>query len=651
MSKSQKNILIGLLLVFGIIYNLQFCLNHYLLRSAALDYGFYNQIFWKIAHLKTPGSTVFEPNLKNFLQVHPTFTLYILSPLYWLLSPLFGTYTLGLVQNLFILAGGLGTFLFLNEKTKNYLFSILGMVHYNLIWGHFSAISFEYIDATVASAVVPLFFYFFEKKQFLKASILFLFTIISRENLPLWFMFISLFLLIVNYRDKQKVLYSFSLLGFSLLYLIVVFKFFIPYFENPEFPYWGFAYSSLGNSFNEAIITTFTKPFYVIKLLFVNQTGDILYNGIKLEFYYVFALSGGLLLLFRPLFLIPFIPLIAQKMLNDSYARWGINVFYSIEIVTILSVFSFWALHKQINKPKIKIIIAILSCVVTLSVTVVKMNSRVSKWYFEEKENIYQSSFYKSPYNVKEIKKGLKFLPENATICASERLVSHLSFRDSIFNFPFMDNAEYLAILLNSTPYPLDQGTFDAKLSSVLNSNKWMVMHRKDSLLILKRKIMDIPTLSQKSTIFCNADSFDVKSNLIYTNKYEYQCYNLSKIDSTQSRSGKYSVRVTAGSQFGLAILLDDIFIGTRIKASVWKNNPSPGTFLVVTSLNTNLLYIANDNSELIDTLNWNLISIETEIKEKLPRNQLKIYVWNSGVQDVNFDDLTIEIINPHLPN
>lgn len=648
MTKRQLNILIGLLLLFGVVYNLQFCMNHYLFRTNGLDYGFYNQVYWEIAHLKSPGSTIFEPHLKSFLQIHPAFTLYILSPLYWVFAPLFGTYTLGFIQSLFILAGGLGTFLFLREKTKNYLFSILGMVHYNLIWGHFSAISFEYIDATVASAIVPLFLYFFEKKKYFISILLFLFTITSRENMPIWFLFIAIFLFITNFRDKQKALYSLTLFGFSLLYLLFLFKFLIPFFENPENPYWGFAYSSLGNNLIEALITTLTKPFYVLKLLFINQSGDPLYNGIKLEFYYVFALSGGLILLFRPVMIIPFIPIIAQKMLNDLYVRWGINQFYSIEIVTILSAYSFLAVHQQFNRKKNTLItLAVILCVVTLSVTIVKMNSRVSKWYQEEKENIYQSSFYKSPHNIKSINKALKILPENATICASEALVPHLSFRDSIYMFPYMWNAEYLAILKNHRTYPMDQNSFDEKLNSILNSNEWWIIHRKDSLLILKRKQKDEINLAQKLVISCSADSFNVKSNFIYTNIDKYQCYNSSQIDSTQARSGKYSVRVTPEAQFGMTITLDDIIIGTKIQASIWKNKPLPGAFLVLSSNKSNMFYIAEDDSDLKDTLSWNLISINTEIKEELTWNQLKIYVWNSSDQIVNFDDFIIEITNP----
>jgi uncharacterized membrane protein len=141
-------------------YTFQVVVNHYCMRTYALDYGYYNQAFWDFAHFRMNRNTVFEPPLENYFQIHPAFTLPILSPLYWLFNPIFGTYSLLIIQNIFIMLGGIGTYLFIKRKTNHFWIALLAFVHFNLLWGHFSALSADYIDTTVAASVVPLFLFF-----------------------------------------------------------------------------------------------------------------------------------------------------------------------------------------------------------------------------------------------------------------------------------------------------------------------------------------------------------------------------------------------------------------------------------------------------------------------------------------------------------
>ena len=78
----------------------------------------------------------------------------------------------------------------------------------------------------------------------------------------------------------------------------------------------------MGNNIPEVLIFIIKHPFETIKLLFINNSGNHDFDGVKFEFYYAFLLSGGIFLFLKPQFLIMFILLIAQKMLNDSYIRW-----------------------------------------------------------------------------------------------------------------------------------------------------------------------------------------------------------------------------------------------------------------------------------------------------------------------------------------
>jgi uncharacterized membrane protein len=484
---SQRITLLIFAVIFFSIYTIQAVLNHYFLRTYALDYGFYNQAFWDFAHFRINQNTVFEPVLSSYFQVHPAFVLPLLSPLYWVFTPIFGTYSLLIIQNILILLGGYGTYLFIQRKTGNFLISLLAFIHYNLLWGHFSAIASDYIDVTVASAMVPFFLLFFDKKRYWLAVPFFLFTLISRENMPIWFIFISLSLVLLYKERKAKIMAaSFGIL--SMIYFILLFKFVIPGFEKPGLPYWGFAYSALGHSPGQVLIHIVSHPWETLKILFVNHTGDPTNDGIKKEFYVVFLLSGGILLFLRPVYLLWFIPLIAQKMLNDFFARWGITGFYSVEVVSVITLAAFMS-ASWIKLNRVKYILFGLLCFSTAGITVLKMEYRLSKWYDPAKENLTVSTFYHTQNDVKKIMSEiLSKVPEDANVAAMQDIVPHLAFRKNISIFPYVRNADYIIFLLNGNKYPLLETTFEPEKAKYAGNPEWTVITDDYPLLILKRK-------------------------------------------------------------------------------------------------------------------------------------------------------------------
>lgn len=482
----EKYVLWGLMVLFALIYTLQVVLNHYYFRTYALDYGFYCQAFWDFAHFRVNANTVMEPQMSNYFQIHPGFTLLLLSPLYWIFNPIFGTYSLLIIQNIFILLGGYGVYLLVRQKTKNQWISILAFVHYNVLWGHFSALAADYIDTTVASSVVPFFFLYFDRKKYFPAAIFFLFIIICKENMPIWFVFISITLILI-YKDKRSRLVAFGIGVFSLLYLVFTFKFLIPHFEKPGMPYWGFAYGALGNSPGEAIMHIIRHPLDTVRLLFINHSGDSTFDHIKTEFYLVFLLSGGILLFWRPVYLILFIPLIAQKMFNDSFVRWGIMGFYSIEVVSVLTLAVFLA-TAGLKNLKLRYSLYTFLCLSTLTITLVKMDHRTSLWYDASKENLLNGGFYKSGIDVQKIRKQIsEIVPSDGAVAATQGIVPHLACRKEISIFPYVHDAEYIVLLLEGNKYPLGEESFRKEMDNYLNDPEWRKLLDDYPLLILKR--------------------------------------------------------------------------------------------------------------------------------------------------------------------
>jgi uncharacterized membrane protein len=482
----RKILLWGLMLFFFTVYTLQVVLNHFYFRTYALDYGFYNQAFWDFAHFRVNSNTVFEPPLETYFQIHPGFTLLLISPLYWVFTPFFGTYSLLIIQNIFLLIGGYSVYLLIKDKTNNYWIALLAFLHFNLIWGHYSALSSDFIETTVAASMMPVFLLFFDRKKYIASILVFLFIITCKENMPLWFIFMSITMILI-YKDKKTKLLSLGLGIFSLLYFLFLFKFLIPYFESPGTDYWGFAYSALGKNPGEALQFIFTHPFQALSLLFVNPTGNPDYNYIKAEFYIVFLVSGGILLFLRPVYVIPFIPVIAQKMFNDSFIRWGMLGFYSIEAVSILTVFAFLAISR-IGNIKLKLILCVVLCLSTLRITLVKLDNRTALWYDISKENMLRSSFYRSDMDVQKIRKEIRsVVPVDSSFAASQGIVPHFSQRKNAHIFPFVHNARYLIFLKDHNTYPLKPEEFKKEADKYIKNPDWECVLDDYPLLILKR--------------------------------------------------------------------------------------------------------------------------------------------------------------------
>ena len=100
----------------------------------------------------------------------------------------------------------------------------------------------------------------------------------------------------------------------------------------------------------------------------------------------------------------------------------------------------------------------------------------------------FQLSRYKAPFDIDEVNNGLLVIPSDAKVVAQENLVPHLAFRNHIYCFPLIRDAEYIALLLGQSTYPLTKEQFDAKINELVGSNEWFTVLDQYPLLVLKRK-------------------------------------------------------------------------------------------------------------------------------------------------------------------
>jgi uncharacterized membrane protein len=217
----------------------------------------------------------------------------------------------------------------------------------------------------------------------------------------------------------------------------------------------------------------------------VNHSGDNIYNGIKTETYLAILLSGGLALFVAPQYLIMIIPIVAQKVFNDIPMRWGISAHYSIEFAPILVIALYTVIYKikkwQIPIATISFAISLISCISFL-------DHRTSEYYNRENSQFYKKSHWTRDFNVKEAHQILQKIPEDAMVSAQSPLCPHLAFREKIYHYPYIGDANYIALIpAESNKYPLNNESYQKAIDDFLASGKWEIVDKNDAILILKK--------------------------------------------------------------------------------------------------------------------------------------------------------------------
>lgn len=619
--------------------------NHYLFKTVTWDYANYNFAFWDYSHFRISPVPTLPGNI-NFLQDHYSFLLMYFIPAYWLLNWLTGTYTLIIIQYSFVLLAAWYTYKIIQLKSNKHWLGVGVLFYYFLLLGRYTSFSADVNLAIISACFIPGFLYYFEIKKYWIALIIFILSLFSRENIPIWFIFIFIVLAIQHRKEKQAVWYSITGIFISVIYFIMLFNVFIPGIETEERQYTLFNYSALGENPREALLFIFNNPIETVKLFFVNHLNDPAYDRVKTEFYIVYLASGGIILLLRPQYFIWFIPIVAQKVLNDSFIRWGIATYYSIEVVTLLPLSVFLVLASLKSK-LIQNILTIILCIAALAVTIHKMDrvNNVVPWTLNpQKVKIYDKQFFEAPFNIRKVNKLLTQIPKEAKVSASDHLVPHLAQRQHIYLFPEVKDAEYVVFSVFDNYYLLNHPENEkARNKYLMNNDSWDIIAEEFPVFLLKKKEVNNKNLNSiklnlsPDTIFYNFENIDSTNNKILFD-------DGSVVDSIEKISSKFSHSKTNSlllvNQHGNIIKFNDIEQISYISASVWYFSNNNEANIEATC--GNRFYAGSKSIEETDSIGWKKLELNFWVPKHLNLDNMEINLWNSGTEPAYFDDLQI---------
>ncbi len=635
-----------LLSLFGLLYLLIVICNHYFFRTFCFDYGVYNFAFYDYAHFRLSDCTLYHIEHANFLQDHVSFTFILFIPFYWLFGWLTGTYTLSIIQVFIILYGGWAVYKLIEFKTAKKLLAILALLQYLAIYGRWTMFDADCNLAIIASSLIPVFLYYFDKEKYIPAGLAFIFILLTREDMALWTFFIGIYLLITYFNSKTGKIASSIVIAISLAYFLFVFKIVIPLLETPYKQYTLFEYSSLGKTPTEALLFMLKNPFQAVKLFFVNTSGNPLYDKTKLEFYFVYFLCGGFLLFYRPRYLLLFIPILAKKMLNDSPLRWSIDTYYSVEFISILPLAVFLIIS-EIRIKYIRNIILVFVCLSTTFITVYKLgNHRNSSVFWSDfKHAFYKSKMYKSDFDVKKVYEYLKIIPRDAKVSVSESIAPHLAWRKTIYNFPKVKDSDYIVVFSDRGTYPLSQEQFDYELKNYLQSDNWNIKVNNWPLIILKReknqKIQENRSLTKITKYDCDAETLSPNREFFISGSGT--AFAHGNLQSNEyHHGGNFSIKLSPESPYGMNIKLQNVEAGERFSIKVWSFPGNEDSYIVASSGSEGNFYDATTTHDKTDENGWELLKKTFVISNLIVDQEIMIYLWSASNDPVYFDDLEI---------
>lgn len=99
----------------------------------------------------------------------------------------------------------------------------------------------------------------------------------------------------------------------------------------------------------------------------------------------------------------------------------------------------------------------------------------------------YSKVHYQTDKNIKRIKAGLKVTEDSRIVSASSRLAPHLK-SEKIYHFPVVNDAEYIAILIKGSTWPMNEVDFQQAIDTLKKSKSFKMLYIDKDLLIFKRE-------------------------------------------------------------------------------------------------------------------------------------------------------------------
>ena len=83
---------------------------------------------------------------------------------------------------------------------------------------------------------------------------------------------------------------------------------------------------------------------------------------------------------------------------------------------------------------------------------------------------------------------ALKEIPPDAAVSASGLLLPHLAFREKIYYYPAVNDAEYICANVEGDTWPLSVADYQARMDTITRDPLWEVIYRGHNMVVLRTR-------------------------------------------------------------------------------------------------------------------------------------------------------------------
>jgi len=485
-----STMILGYFLVLNIliIYNL----NRF--KYSAFDIGIFDQGVWLLSTFEKAFVTV---RGLHIFGDHLQFILLFVTPFYWIWNNI---RFLLILQTFGLAIGAVPIYLLAKQKLKNKWLPLIFSFCY-LMYPALHYLNLENFHPSALAVPMIIFsFYFLENKKY-KPFLTFLFlALICKEEIVITAFFMGIY---TFFKHNKKL--GISICLFSLIWLFLVFKVILPFYNDFGYIHVGYgAFGEFGKSPTEAIFNMIKNPAKVVQKIATEQ---------NIEYIIDLFLPTGFLSFFSPIILFLSSPAIFLNLITGWPYAHSIQYHYTIAIIPFIFfslIYGFsWVRKKtmKIKKYNLNKIIPVIFMVIFLVSTI--YGSFEIDHYDTSIRNIDKlfkykiGEFFKKQENDKIRYEAISLIPDNTSVSASYLLLPHLTHRKIIYMFPNPFEESYWGLMYgNFTPSTptlvtdyiiVDDTVSDSEKESIIdpfiNQNLYEVIFNETNVIVLKKTL------------------------------------------------------------------------------------------------------------------------------------------------------------------
>jgi len=445
-----------LVLFFAALYCAISLLKHMNFQSHGWDLGIFDQHVWQLSRFEFGFNTVrMVPSLWGD-HFHPIF--FLVAPAYWVWSD---ARMLLIYQAVLVALGAFPIYYVSRKRLESGLCAICLTATYLFFWGTMELIFFDFHTEAFLGPLIALAFLFLERDNTAGYLLTVPLLLWVKETTAFLVFFLGLYVLI--FRKKWFAGVSTCLISAGWFYAVtrVIMP---PLAAGGDYFYFKY-YSHLGENWIEAGKYLLTHPWVAVKELFVPYHKFKLTVFVLLPFLFVPVLGGFSLLA---------VPALLERLFSNYFPHWEIlrhysAVFAPIFVLALLEAFP--RLHRILRRKWKDLDYRRMVLVVCVSVLLLQVPFTLSR----STKTLFDPNFYRLDPRMEKMGYDIiSMIPPDASVCAQDPVVPHLSHREHIYQFDGNTyGAEYVILNKFLDCYPLTNRTLVWEIAKLYRDRRY----------------------------------------------------------------------------------------------------------------------------------------------------------------------------------